>query len=144
MNNFYDKKLEGLKEGPKAEIHIDLLKTTLKYIKRENAWLWWNTWFLIQEIHHHSGQTTIRNEQIPSKSIRTRIDDQRKDHIDPKGPKQKNHPKQLQTHNLPTDDVEKKLTAQISLRLFPKEQKRIPQWIQCHRELLCIDQHILN
>ena len=32
--------------------------------------------------------------------------DQRKDHLDPKGPKQRNCPKQLQTHNLPTDDVE--------------------------------------
>ncbi len=32
------------------------------------------------------------------------MNDQRKDHIDPKGPKQSNRPKQLQTHNLPTDD----------------------------------------
>ena len=30
------KELERLKEGPKAEIHIDLLKTTLKNIKLEN------------------------------------------------------------------------------------------------------------
>ncbi len=34
------------------------------------------------------------------------MDDQMKDHIDPKGPKQRNRPKQLQTHNLPTEDVE--------------------------------------
>ena len=34
------------------------------------------------------------------------MNDQRKDHLDPKEPKQKNCPKQLQTHNLPTDDVE--------------------------------------
>ena len=34
------------------------------------------------------------------------MDDQRKDHIDIKGPKQRNRPKQLQTHNLPSDDVE--------------------------------------
>ena len=34
------------------------------------------------------------------------MDDQRKDHIDTKGPKQKNCPKQLQTHNLPTNEVE--------------------------------------
>ena len=34
------------------------------------------------------------------------MDDQRKDHIDPKRPKQRNCPKQLQTHNLPTDDAE--------------------------------------
>ena len=27
----------GLKEGPKAEIHVDLHKTTLKNIKLENA-----------------------------------------------------------------------------------------------------------
>ena len=43
---------------------------------------------------------------MPTNSTRTRMDDQRKDHIDPKGPKQSNHPKQSQTHNLPTDDVE--------------------------------------
>ena len=35
-----------------------------------------------------------------------RMDDQRKDHIDPKGSKQRNRLKQLQTHNLPTNDVE--------------------------------------
>ena len=34
------------------------------------------------------------------------MDDLRKDHIDPKGAKQRNQPKQLQTHNLSTDDVE--------------------------------------
>ena len=44
-------------------------------------------------------------EQVPTKSTRTRTDDKRKDHIDPKGPKQRN-PQQLQTHNLPTDDME--------------------------------------
>ena len=39
-------------------------------------------------------------------STRTRMDHQRKDHIDTKGPKQRNRLKQLQTHNLPTNDVE--------------------------------------
>ena len=34
------------------------------------------------------------------------MDDQRNDHIDPKRPPQGNHPKQLQNHNVPTDDVE--------------------------------------
>ena len=34
------------------------------------------------------------------------MDDQRKDQIDTKGPKQRNRPKQLQTHNLPINDVE--------------------------------------
>ena len=43
---------------------------------------------------------------MPTKSTYTRMDDQRKDHIDTKEPKQRNRPKQLQTHNLPTNDVE--------------------------------------
>ena len=34
------KELEGLKEDPKAKMHIDLLKTTLKNIKLENARSW--------------------------------------------------------------------------------------------------------
>ena len=43
---------------------------------------------------------------MPSRSTRTWLDDQRNDHIDPEGPNQRNPSKQLQTHNLPTDDVE--------------------------------------
>ena len=34
------------------------------------------------------------------------MNDQRKDHIDPKGSEQRNCPKQLQTHKLPIDNVE--------------------------------------
>ena len=81
------RELEGLEEGPKTEIHIDLLKTTQKNIQLENAKPWWNTWFLVQEIHLHSQQTSSRNEQIFTRSTSTWLDDQRKDHIDPKGPK---------------------------------------------------------
>ena len=33
------------------------------------------------------------------------MDDQRKEHTDPKGPKRKNRPQKIQTHNLTTDDV---------------------------------------
>ena len=33
--NDMTRKLEGLEEGPKAESHIDLLKTTLKNVKLE-------------------------------------------------------------------------------------------------------------
>ena len=35
--NNMTRELEGLKKGRKAEIHINLLKTTLKNIKLENA-----------------------------------------------------------------------------------------------------------
>ena len=35
-----------------------------------------------------------------------RMDDQRKDHVDPERPLQRNRHKQKQTHNLPAYDVE--------------------------------------
>ena len=72
--------LERLEEGPKVEIHINLLKTTIRNIKLENVRPWWNTWFVVQEIHLNSRQTNTRNEQMPTRSTRTRMDDQRKDH----------------------------------------------------------------
>ena len=78
------RELEGLEEGPKAEIHIDLLKTTLKNIKLENARPSWNIWYLVREIHPHSQQNSTRNEQMSPRSARTRKDVQRKDHIGPK------------------------------------------------------------
>ena len=53
-----------------------------------------------------------------------RIDDQRKGHIDAKGPKQMNRPKQLQTHNLPTDDV-KNINSTNKARDLPLAHNRI-------------------
>ena len=47
-----------------------------------------------------------RKEQVPTRSTRTKMDDQRKDYIDPSGSKQRNRSKQLQTHNLTTDYLE--------------------------------------
>ena len=66
------------------------------------------------------------------------MDDQRKDHIDPKGPKQKNCPKQLLIHNLPTDDVEninstnkeRDLLLSNKPRIVPWGIERMPQRIQ--------------
>ena len=81
------KELEGLEEGPKAEIHINLLKTTIKKnIKLENARTWWNICFFVQEIHLHSRQTSSRYEKMLTRSTSTRMDDQKKEDIDPKGP----------------------------------------------------------
>ena len=56
INNI-TRELEQLKEGPKAEMHTDLLKTALKKVTN-----WKNTWFLVQEVHLNSRQTSIRNE----------------------------------------------------------------------------------
>ena len=75
-------------------------------IKLENARPWWNIWILVQEIRLHSRQTSTRNEHMPTRSTCTRTDDSRKDHIDPEGPTQGDNPKELQTHNLLTDDEE--------------------------------------
>ena len=47
------KELEGLVERPKAKIHIDSLRTTLKNTKLENARLRWYTWILVQKIILH-------------------------------------------------------------------------------------------
>ena len=46
------------------------------------------------------------------------MDAQRKDYIDPKGPNQRNHPKQLQTHNVPTYDVENTNGTNKEIDLF--------------------------
>ena len=61
INNI-TRELERLEEGMKAEIHTYLLKTLLKTGKLKNARPWWNTWFLVQEIHLHTWQTGTRNE----------------------------------------------------------------------------------
>ena len=129
------------KKARKRKYTLIYKKTTLKNIKLENIRLWWNTWFLVQEIHLHSRQTSFRNEQMPTKSTRT----QRKDKIDPKGPKQRNRHKQLPTHNLPTDDVENinstnrgrdSLLANKA-RIDPPGRERLPQRIQkCSRVTL--------
>ena len=68
------------------------------------------------------------------------MDDQRKEHIDPKGPKQRNRSKQLQTHNLPINDTEninstnkeKDLLIANKPRAAPWEAERMPQRIQRH------------
>ena len=85
INNI-KRELEGLEEGPKAEIHIDLFKTTLKYIKVENDRLWWNTTLLVQEFHLYSRQTSSKKEYMPRKSTHTRMDDQMKYLLDLKWP----------------------------------------------------------
>ena len=68
------------------------------------------------------------------------MDDQRKDHIDTKGPKQRNRSKPLQTHILPTDDVEninstskgRDLLLANKPWVIPWGAERMPQRIQKH------------
>ena len=128
MDRQYDKRTRRTRRRAETEIHIDSLKMALKNIKLESARPWGNTWFLVQEIYLHSWQTNTRNEQMPTKSTRTRINDQRKDHIDPEGPKQRNRPKQLQTHNLPTDDVENINSTNKGRNLLFANELRFVSW----------------
>ena len=106
MDKKYDKRTKRTRSRPKSgNTHQSTQSNSNKIIQLENARSLWNKWFLIQEFHLHSLQTSTRNEQMLTKSICTRMDDRRKDHIDPKGPNQRIHPKQIRTHNLLTDDV---------------------------------------
>ena len=125
------KEIEGLKEWPKTEIHIDLLRMTLKNVELENDRPWWNTWILVQEIHHHSRQTSIQNEQISKRSSRIRMDDQRKNQTYPKRPPKGTVPKNYRTITcllmiwkiLTAQIREKNYFSQTSRGLFPEEQK---------------------
>ena len=78
---------------------------------------------------------------MSTRSTRTRRDDQRKEHIYPERPPQRNCPKQLQSHNLPTDDVgninstnkgRNSLLANKP-RIVPKGTECMPQKIENHR-----------
>ena len=72
------------------------------------------------------------------------MDDQRKDHIDTKRPKLRNWLKQLQNHNLTTNDVENIGNSLTSRGLFPEEQKGCSKRSRGTAELLYIDQHSQN
>ena len=96
--NDMTRELEGLKEDRKEKYRNTprtIQKDTKKISNRKKTWPWWNTWILVQEIHLHSRQTSTRNEQRFTGCTITWLDDQRKDHINPKGPKQRKFSKQL-------------------------------------------------
>ena len=76
-------------------------------------------------------------------STNTWLNDERKDHIDPKGPKQRNCSKQLRTDYPPTYDVEninntnkrRDLLLTNKLWIFPWRTERMPQGIQRHSRI---------
>ena len=91
----------------------------------------------------HSRQTSTRNEQMPTRRASTWLDDQRKDHTNSKGPKQRNYSKQLQTDNQPINDVEntnignkgKDLLHVYKPRTVPWQTERMPQRILRHNRI---------
>ena len=132
-----------MKKAPNGNTYRLTKNNTKKNIKLENARLWWNTWLLVQEIHLHSRNTSTRKEQMPTRRASTWVDDKRKGYINLKGPNQKNCSKQLQTHNLPTNDVENtNSTNKGKDLLFAKKPwivswrtGRTPQRIQKHSRI---------
>ena len=68
------RELEGLEEGPKLYIHIDLLKMTLKKYQTGKRQAMMEYMASGSKIHLHSRQTSTRNEQMPTKSTCTQID----------------------------------------------------------------------
>ena len=77
---------------------------------------------------------------MPTRSTRIRMDDQKKNHVDPKGLNKSDPPKQLQIHDLPIDHVENinSTNEGIDLLLANKPQifswgaERMPQRIRRH------------
>ena len=125
-----------------VNVHRLTQNDTKKNIKLENARPWWNKWFLVQEIHLHSRQTSTRNAQMLTRSTRW-LYDERKDYIDPKGPKQRNCSKQIQTHNLRTNDVENTNSTNKRKDIL-HEEKGCFEGTRGTAELLYMNQHILN
>ena len=128
------KELAGLKKGPKAEIRIDLLQTTLKSIKLVN---------MDSGSRNAPPFTTdyTWNEQKPTKRTHTWMDDQKKCHIDPEGPCQGNCREQLQIHNLPTDNVENIIGTNKGRDLLLANKPGIVSW-RTERMLQRIQWHI--
>ena len=77
---------------------------------------------------------------MPTRSSRTRIDDQRRDHIDPVGPPQENCPKQIQNHNLPINEEENIYSKNKGRDLQLANKPRIVLWI-IKRMLQMIQRH---
>ena len=143
------RELEGLKEGPKVEIHIELLKKTLKKISN------WKTpvhdgiygfWFKKFTSFHDTlaleMNRCLQDAQVPDWMTKGKTTLIQKD------PSKRTAPNNYRPITcLPM--MWKILTAQIrekitSRRLFPDEQKGCRKGSRSTAEFLYIDQHILN
>ena len=153
MDKQYDKRIRRARRRTESKNTNRFTKNNTKKISN------WKTpghdgthcfWF--KKFTSISRQTRSRNKQMPTKSTRTRMDDQRKDYISRRTPFKRTAPNNYWPITcLPM--MWKILTAQIrkgiynSLtrrRLFPKEQKGRRKGSRGTGELLHIDQHILN
>ena len=92
------------------------------------------------------------DKQYGERSWRIWMDDQRKDHTDPKWTAKRDRPKQLQIHNLPTGHVKNTNGTNKGIDLFLANKPRIIPWgtegcgkgSRALEEQLHIYQHILQ
>ena len=80
INNM-TRELEGLEEGRKRK-YRSIYQNYTKKISTGKRQAIMEYMVSGSRIHLYSRQTSSRNEQMPTRSTRTRMDDQRKDHID--------------------------------------------------------------
>ena len=106
INNI-KRELDGLEEAPKMEIHVDLLRTTLKRISNWKApghdgihGFWFKKFTSIHGRLAQEMNRCLQDTQVPEWMTKGKTILIQKDRS------KRTAPKQLQTHNLPTNDVE--------------------------------------
>ena len=110
--NHITRKLEELEEGPKAEIHTDLLKTTLKKVSNWKTpghdgmhGFWFKKFTSILDTLALEMNKCLQTAHVPEWMT-----------------------KQLQTHNLPTNDVENINSTNKGRNLRLANKPRIVSW----------------
>ena len=152
MDKQYDQRIRRTRRKPGSRnTHRFTQNDTKKYhIGRRKAMI--ETWFLVKEIHLHSRQTSTRNEQMPTKGTRTRMDNQKRTTLiqkdSRKGTAINNYwhiTYQPTMWNILTAQIIEEIYSSLTSRgLFPDEQKVCCKGTRGRAVLLNIDQHILN
>ena len=151
--NYITRKLDGLEEGPKMEIHVDLLKTTLKRISNWKVsghdgihGFWFKKFTSLYGRLALEMNRYLQDVQVPEWMTKGKVTLIQKDRS--KGTAPNNY---RTITCLPI--MWKILAAQIKERiyysltnrgLFPDEQKGCRKGSRGRAELVYIDQHILN
>ena len=147
------KELEGLKEDPKAEIHIDLLRTTLEKISNWKTSghdgileFWFKKFTSIPDRLALKMNKRLQGAHVPELMTKGKITLIQKDPLKETAPN--NHGPitclLIMGKILTVQTGEKIYYSLTSRRLFPEEQKGCRKRSRDIGELLYIDQYILN
>ena len=151
INNI-TRELEGFEEGPQMEIHVDLLKTTLKRISNWKApghrmhGFWFKKFTSIHGRLALEMNRCIQGTQVPESMTKGKTKLIQKDPS--KGTAPNNYRPitclRMMWKILTAQIREKIYNSLTSRRLFSDEQKGCRKRFRVTAELLYIDQHILN